>query len=66
MVRTGGPVAPEVLQSLSEAIVQRAEEGVPIDAVLNAHHLGGQVSLDYIARFVEPVDLPGVIAVNKS
>lgn len=65
MVRTGGPAAPEVLESLSDSIAQRAEEGVPIDAVLNAHHLGVQVSLDYLTDYVEPGDLAAVIEINR-
>ncbi|SFA80520.1 hypothetical protein SAMN05216266_101540 [Amycolatopsis marina] len=65
MVRTGGPAAPEALATLSEAVVQRAEEGVPIEAVLNAHHLGVQVSLDYLAGFAEPEDLASVIEINR-
>lgn len=54
-----------MLTALRAAVVQRAEEGVPIDAVLRAHHLGVQVAWDHLVAFAEPSDLAGVIEVSR-
>lgn len=65
MLRTGEPPPPRLLSALQDDILQRAEEGIPIDAVLSAHHIGVQVSWDLFSRDARPEDLAAVIAVSK-
>ncbi|WP_249124173.1 PucR family transcriptional regulator [Saccharopolyspora erythraea] len=65
VVRTGRRPSPRFLASLRENIAQRAEEGVPIDVVLSAHHLGVRVSWELLGPHAEPADLPGLLRLSR-
>lgn len=49
---------------LRESAARRAEEGIPIEVVLTAYHVGIQVVWDAVTADVEPGDLGDVMAVN--
>lgn len=62
---TGRLPGPEQLAGLRESAAKRAEDGVPLEAVLSAYHLGAQVCLDRMAPAAEPADLSSVFATNR-
>lgn len=57
------PTADEVA-FLRESAARRAEEGIPIEVVLTAYHVGIQVVWDAVTADAEPADLADVMAVN--
>lgn len=65
MLRTGEPPSTMLLEALHDDIVQRAEEGIPVEAVLSAHHIGVQVCWDHFSGQAGPEDLPAVVEVSK-
>lgn len=52
------------LARVRESAARRAEEGIPIEMVLSAYHLGVQAIWDTIASEVLPEDLPDVMRIN--
>lgn len=65
IVRTGEPAPSDMLATLREAIAQRAEEGVPIDAVLSAHHLGVRACWEQLGTWAEPEDLADALRLSQ-
>lgn len=63
--RTGVVPAGEALDPLRESATRRAEEGVPLEALLAAYHLGGKVCADHVAARFRPAELPDAIALNR-
>jgi hypothetical protein len=57
------PTAAEVA-FLRESAARRAEEGIPIEVVLTAYHVGIQVTWDAMTAGARPEDLADVMAVN--
>jgi hypothetical protein len=57
------PTAAEVA-FLRESAARRAEEGIPIEVVLTAYHVGIQVTWDKVTADARPGDLADVMAVN--
>ncbi|WP_326955735.1 PucR family transcriptional regulator [Amycolatopsis sp. NBC_01286] len=57
------PTAAEVA-FLRESAARRAEEGIPIEVVLTAYHVGIQVTWDTTTADARPEDLADVMAVN--
>lgn len=57
------PTAAEVA-FLRESAARRAEEGIPIEVVLTAYHVGIQVTWDSVTADARPEDLADVMAVN--
>ncbi|UOZ10214.1 CdaR family transcriptional regulator [Amycolatopsis sp. WQ 127309] len=57
------PTAAEVA-FLRESAARRAEEGIPIEVVLTAYHVGFQVTWDTTTADARPGDLADVMAVN--
>ncbi|WP_328444539.1 PucR family transcriptional regulator [Amycolatopsis sp. NBC_00438] len=57
------PTAAEVA-FLRESAARRAEEGIPIEVVLTAYHVGIQVAWDTMTADARPGDLADVMAVN--
>ena len=51
--------------ALQESAATRAEEGVPLDAVLSAYHVGVQVCLDHLEAAAEPADVTAVCAAQR-
>ncbi|WP_370949789.1 PucR family transcriptional regulator [Amycolatopsis sp. cg5] len=57
------PTAGEVA-FLRESAAKRAEEGIPIEVVLTAYHIGIQVIWDAMTAEVRPADIGDLMAVN--
>jgi PucR-like helix-turn-helix protein len=65
VLRDGTLPEPADLAELRESAARRAEEGVPLDAVLSAYHLGIRVILDQVVPHARPADLAAVIEVQR-
>lgn len=65
VLRTG--VLPEraELAAIREAAVRRAEEGLPIEAVIGAYHLGVQACIDLLEPTVEPGEIGEVFEAHR-
>ncbi|MCH0571645.1 helix-turn-helix domain-containing protein [Streptomyces sp. MUM 136J] len=57
------PAQPE-LDFLRESAARRAEEGIPVDVVLTAYHVGVQVVWESLTPLVRPEEVGDVMAVN--
>jgi hypothetical protein len=62
VVRDGRAATDEELTFQRDSAARRAEEGVPLDAVLSAYHLGMTISWHEITADALPDDLPDVQA----
>ncbi|REE96736.1 helix-turn-helix domain-containing protein [Thermomonospora umbrina] len=65
MLRSGEPPTVAELETMRESAARRAEEGIPLDVVLSAYHLGTQKCLDRVNRHARPDDLPAVLTVQR-
>ncbi|NUR98405.1 MAG: helix-turn-helix domain-containing protein [Kribbellaceae bacterium] len=63
--RTGVVPTGAALDPLRESATRRAEEGVPLEALLAAYHLGGRVCADHVAARFRPDELPDAIVLNR-
>lgn len=63
--RTGVVPTGDALDPLRESATRRAEEGVPLEALLAAYHLGGKVCADHVAARFRPDELQDAIALNR-
>ncbi|GAB3937663.1 helix-turn-helix domain-containing protein [Kribbella albertanoniae] len=63
--RTGVVPTGDVLAPLRESARRRAEEGVPLEALLAAYHLGGKVCADDVAAGFRPEELSDAILLNR-
>lgn len=63
-LRTGSTPTPEELGFLRESAARRAEEGIPIDIVLTAYHIGVQVVWASVRPDARPEEVADVLAVN--
>ncbi|GAA2071465.1 helix-turn-helix domain-containing protein [Streptomyces albiaxialis] len=52
------------LEELARSASRRAEEGIPLSAVLSAYHLGWRLGLDEVLADAGPEDLPAVLEVQ--
>ncbi|WP_053649900.1 helix-turn-helix domain-containing protein [Streptomyces sp. XY431] len=64
-VRTGLPAPEGEFTAVREAAARRAEEGVPLDAVLFAHHLGLEVCWELITRHADDGDAADLLLLNR-
>ncbi|MEV6977785.1 helix-turn-helix domain-containing protein [Kitasatospora sp. NPDC093806] len=64
-VRTGLPSPDSEFAAVREAAARRAEEGVPLDAVLLAHHLGMEVCWELITRHAHDADAADLLVLNR-
>ncbi|GAA4883790.1 helix-turn-helix domain-containing protein [Kitasatospora terrestris] len=53
-LRTGRPLEPEWRAFQRASAARRAEEGVPIEAVVDAYYLGAQVCVDFLGTQLPP------------
>lgn len=65
VLRTGEPPDEAVLAALRESIGRRAEEDVPLGAVLAAYHLGARVAVEFVAGRFEPGELADAIELSR-
>ncbi|MEV0085541.1 helix-turn-helix domain-containing protein [Saccharopolyspora sp. NPDC050642] len=63
MLRNGGAPDPKSLTDLRDDILHRAEEGVPIEAVLNAHNVGVRVAWEHFSAQARPEDMHALVGV---
>ncbi|RKT11370.1 PucR-like helix-turn-helix protein [Streptomyces sp. 1114.5] len=61
VLRTGELPGRELLEKISESSAQRADEGIPLEAVVGAYHLGAEECATRILATAEPGDLPDVL-----
>ncbi|MFF2080711.1 PucR family transcriptional regulator [Kitasatospora sp. NPDC058162] len=64
-VRTGLPAPAEEFTAVREAAARRAEEGLPLDAVLLAHHLGLEVCWEFVTRDAHAGDAADLLVLNR-
>ncbi|MGV9877963.1 PucR family transcriptional regulator [Streptomyces sp. NPDC003006] len=64
VLRTKELPAREELDFLRESAARRAEEGIPIDVVLTAYHVGMQVMWESLTPEVRPSEVVDVMAAN--
>ncbi|MFJ8627702.1 PucR family transcriptional regulator [Kitasatospora sp. NPDC093550] len=64
-VRTGLPAPSEEFTAVREAAARRAEEGLPLDAVLLAHHLGAEVCWEFVTRHARDGDAAELLVLNR-
>ncbi|MFD5464310.1 PucR family transcriptional regulator [Kitasatospora sp. NPDC127059] len=64
-VRTGLPAPAEEFTAVREAAARRAEEGLPLDAVLLAHHLGLEVCWEFLTRDAHADDAADLLLLNR-
>ncbi|WP_229929118.1 PucR family transcriptional regulator [Kitasatospora xanthocidica] len=64
-VRTGLPAPAEEFTAVREAAARRAEEGLPLDAVLLAHHLGLEVCWEFVTRHARDGDAAELLVLNR-
>ncbi|MEU4120088.1 helix-turn-helix domain-containing protein [Kitasatospora sp. NPDC028055] len=64
-VRTGLPAPAEEFTAVRDAAARRAEEGLPLDAVLLAHHLGLEVCWEFITRDAHAGDAADLLLLNR-
>ncbi|MFJ7912950.1 PucR family transcriptional regulator [Kitasatospora sp. NPDC096204] len=64
-VRTGLPASAEEFAAVRESAARRAEEGLPLDAVLLAHHLGLEVCWEFATRHARDGDTADLRVLNR-
>ncbi|WP_406195912.1 helix-turn-helix domain-containing protein [Kitasatospora sp. NBC_01560] len=64
-VRTGLPAPEAEFTAVREAAARRAEEGLPLDAVLLAHHLGLEVCWELVTRQARDGDAADLLVLNR-
>ncbi|WP_431678299.1 PucR family transcriptional regulator [Kitasatospora sp. KL5] len=64
-VRTGETAPDEEFATVREAAARRAEEGLPLDAVLLAHHLGLEVCWQRMTRHAGDGDTADLLALHR-
>ncbi|MCU7825089.1 helix-turn-helix domain-containing protein [Kitasatospora sp. DSM 101779] len=64
-VRTGEPAPDEEFTTVRQTAARRAEEGLPLDAVLLAHHIGLEVCWEWMTRQAGDGDTPGLLTLHR-
>ncbi|MFD0257218.1 PucR family transcriptional regulator [Kitasatospora indigofera] len=65
VLRTGELPGEAELARISESSARRADEGVPLEAVVGAYHLGAQECAAQVLPAAGPEDLPDVLLVQQ-
>ncbi|MEU7072199.1 helix-turn-helix domain-containing protein [Streptomyces narbonensis] len=65
VLRTGEPPGEEELARIRESSARRADEGIPLEAVVGAYHFGAEACVARILSAAEPEDLPDVLLVQR-
>lgn len=61
-LRTGEPLAADALAEIRTSAARRAEERVPLDAVLTAYHVGGRIGWQALCDDARPDETDALIA----
>ncbi|KPM50937.1 hypothetical protein ACG83_36280 [Frankia sp. R43] len=62
-LRTGGPPSRRQLREIRESASLRADEGVPLEVLVSAYHVGADVCAQSVVTAAEPEDLPAALQV---
>jgi hypothetical protein len=62
-LRTEGPIPDDELVDIRSSAARRAEERVPLDAVLAAYHIGGRIGWEALVDAAEPAEQDILIVV---
>ncbi|SDI61022.1 PucR C-terminal helix-turn-helix domain-containing protein [Actinokineospora alba] len=65
VLRTGTLPDSAELAIVRESAARRAEEGLPIDAVIGAYHLGAQACFEFVEPEVQPDELGSVFEAHR-
>ncbi|MBW1600007.1 CdaR family transcriptional regulator [Streptomyces sp. JJ38] len=65
VLRSGELPGPEELAVIRESAARRAEEGLRLDSVISAYHLGAQVCMDSVAPRARPQDVESVLRLSR-
>ncbi|MFG2329166.1 PucR family transcriptional regulator [Streptomyces sp. NPDC048604] len=65
VLRTGELPGPAEQAAIRESSARRADEGVPLEAVVGAYHLGAEECATRVFSTAEPGDLPDVLLVQR-
>ncbi|WP_418960831.1 PucR family transcriptional regulator [Streptomyces tritici] len=65
LLRTGEPLGEAEQAAVRESAAQRADEGVPLEAVVGAYHLGAEECSDHVLAAVRPGDLRDALLVQR-
>ena len=65
MLRTGEPLGEDEQASIRESAARRADEGVPIESVVGAYHVGAEECASQVLATAEPVDQGDVLRVQR-
>lgn len=65
LLRDGGRPDPGFVDLVRESAVRRAEEGVPLEAVVDAYFLGARACVDAVTPSAGPDDLGSVLTVQQ-
>ncbi|MFD7640734.1 PucR family transcriptional regulator [Kitasatospora sp. NPDC059795] len=60
VMRTGRPPGEDELARIRESSARRADEGVPLESVVGAYHLGAQLCAARLLTEAAPADLPDI------
>ncbi|MFI9784104.1 PucR family transcriptional regulator [Kitasatospora sp. NPDC051984] len=60
VMRTGRPPGEDELARIRESSARRADEGVPLESVVGAYHLGAQLCAARLLTAAAPADLPDI------
>jgi hypothetical protein len=60
-LRSGDPLPAERLAEIRTSAARRAEERVPLDAVLTAYHIGGRIAWDALTEEAQPDETDALI-----
>ncbi|MGK5529777.1 PucR family transcriptional regulator [Streptomyces sp. URMC 129] len=64
-LRTGEPPSPDYLARIRASAAKRAEEGMPIEAVISAYHVGARACLDALFPAAGTTDAREAFAVQR-
>ncbi|MEU9046280.1 MULTISPECIES: helix-turn-helix domain-containing protein [unclassified Kitasatospora] len=64
-IRTGLPAPAGEFTAVRESAARRAEEGLPLDAVLLAHHLGLEICWEFVTRHAREGDAIELLVLNR-
>ncbi|MER7958099.1 MULTISPECIES: helix-turn-helix domain-containing protein [unclassified Streptomyces] len=65
MLRTGDLPDPEEQAAIRESSARRADEGVPLEAVVGAYHLGAEECAAHVFSAAEPGDMSDLLLVQR-
>ncbi|MFI8825575.1 PucR family transcriptional regulator [Streptomyces sp. NPDC053431] len=65
VLRTGAPLGEDEQAAIRESAARRADEGVPLESVVGAYHVGAEECALQVLSTVEPADYADVLVVQR-